>query len=254
MGRTLNAITDEQAQYQLDVIPPSLQKRELVDVARLTDRQLLGHTSAMREMQATLAVSMYQLEHPTEQIIGHLRAAAHWTGEEYRARARSGITYEQVWTLFLDDLGLVTAFGDTAARQALGSAAVALTLRRNHGHDVALLWKTHLDGGPLSAPALQGVIDHCRRPEADPWDSGWTLGIAGALLGICRSDEAVLDVGLTQVVAYTRRLARRGGWKRLSNGQLSLVGLGLCALARDAGLPLHVDSPYIPTSLVVDVS
>jgi hypothetical protein len=57
------------------------------------------------------------------------------------------------------------------------------------------------------------------------------------LIAVHDGNQGELKAGLAAIVKFTEHHALRGDWQRLAAGQMSLVGLGICRLARSRGLP-----------------
>ncbi len=86
-------------------------------------------------------------------------------------------------------------------------------------------WSTHL-GGTLGSPAMEMLqAIHRRRPGA------FNEALYAALIAHReRYDDRECD-------------GHTDGW-------IALIPLGLCCLASDVGIPIEVESPYIPRSLI----
>jgi hypothetical protein len=117
---------------------------------------------------------------------------------------------------------------------------------------VARLWNSGLGTGTIARTPLATELARCEANNADRWDRQWTHGIVRSLLAIHDGKSDELKAGLEEIAKFTEHEAWRGDWQRLPAGQMSLVGLGLCRLARKRGLPTEIDSIYVPLQLLAE--
>ncbi|HVZ30935.1 MAG TPA: Imm49 family immunity protein, partial [Polyangiaceae bacterium] len=118
------------------------------------------------------------------------------------------------------------------------------------GWRVGQIWQARLREGTSDRAALISELERCSSDQAGRWDKQWTHGIALCLLAVEDRDHAGFQRGLEEVASFTQREATRGDWRTQNEGQMSLVGLGLCRAAREAGMRPVSDSAYIPIQLL----
>jgi len=254
MSKKLNRTSDEVAAREIQTIPTSLEKRAAMPYASLPAPNRYRHASIVASMFVSLAESKYQLDYASREIAQDLANGAQWKAECGGLVVNEKLPKTATWSLFLHDVGLVTAFGTEADRARLaGFPSEQINgspENSSPGCEVARLWKNWLGTGVLPPDALARELYRAGADDADRWDRQWTHGIARALSAIHTRDRASLVDGLEEIAAFTEHMAWRGEWQRLGEGRLSLVGLGLCRMARNIGLAPIVKSIYIPVELL----
>jgi hypothetical protein len=254
MSKKLNRITDEMAQRDIQKLPESLAIRAAKPYGDLPTDERERHAYHVGRMYTKMALHKYQLDYPVQEVVQDFVQGAHWRAERVNVLVSGRLAEKSPWPLFLRDVGLVTAFGtdvDRAQLAPLPSEQITGTDELEEpGCKVARLWKDSLGSGTVAREALAEEIRRCEADNADRWDREWTHGIARCLLAVRDGSQSELKAGLEEITKFTEREAWRGDWQRLPEGQISLVGLGLCRLAQSRGLPTQVDSVYIPLPLL----
>jgi Immunity protein 49 len=250
MSRILSKLTREMAEHTLQRSRPLLavHRARFSASSDLDERRIQAlHIASLR---LALAVSAYVLERPDPEVIAELRGAAEARAAQWAPVARGEVEDGEVWSLLLLDLGLITAFGSERARlecAQLPLQAIELTDDGELvGRDVVVAWLALLRG---ERPELDAAIERAAA-SSDPWLHGWVQGIARGLRALSREDPEELARGLALIAEFNTRQALHGDWQLSDDGPISTPGLGLCRLARERGLRIELDSPYLPLSLL----
>ena len=82
------------------------------------------HAFWLMTINKDLAAHRHLLGEPAASIATPLAAAAHWFVAMLDAKAKASLPGNSVWTLYLGDLGVATAFGTPTERAALGGIAL----------------------------------------------------------------------------------------------------------------------------------
>jgi hypothetical protein len=205
-------------------------------------------------MELDLASAQYHLEYPAIEIVLHLRNAAYWAVELLKEFATSGRPHSNTPIFFLNDIGLVAAFGASGDRDWIAHSSPELFRHKRVDvfgrlQRVAEIYCAVLRG-TAAVREIEDVRHACQEETASRFDAEWGYGIATSLLGLVRRDPTMGSDGLRSVVNAHEREAKRGDWKKLSEGLMSRAGLGLLRMFREAGIAVDVESPYVPVQLL----
>jgi hypothetical protein len=254
MSRKLNAVRDESAARELESAAKGLAARLAMPMEGWAPKGLNGHCFITAGIYLRIAQNKYQLEYPNAEIVDALHNAARWKADELSVVHQHALQRPLIWPTVLGWIGLVTAFGSDKDCFSVSTLPPSLVVGFESpdapGCEIARAWLRKLAGDPLDRVALVVQAERCRAENAERWDAQLAGPTAQCLIAIADGNAAEMSAGLEGIAQFTQREAQRGEWRLLGEGQMSLIGLGLCAQARRAGLRASIQSPYIPTELL----
>lgn len=111
--------------------------------------------------------------------------------------------------------------------------------------------------GRRAPDALDRVVAASKATSADAAPKSFQnhiLDIAGPSLdlvyAVMTRDQAAFDAALDTALKGHKHYYTRGDGKRQINGMIALAPLALCAVARDAGMAIPIESDYLPRSVL----
>jgi hypothetical protein len=98
----------------------------------------------------------------------------------------------------------------------------------------------------LNDDAILKVLEENRKPQAQPWYRPWIQAMGEGLLAISNGNKSALDQAIQTLLKLHAGEANQGDWKYLVQGLMATWALVLRQFARESGIDVNVESPYLP--------
>jgi hypothetical protein len=143
-----------------------------------------------------------------------------------------------------------TAFADPATRSRLGSVPAHAALpHRDNGALYSYILTAFLRGETIDEP-LDALREQCLDRKATKFLSTTVLACTDAMRATLDGNTAALNQALEDLVAQHKQDVKGEYRTNALRGFMNAYGLFYVRIALERGIPLTIDSPYLPVWLV----
>jgi hypothetical protein len=202
-----------------------------------------------------LGAMLYEQEGDTGEIREHLRRAATMYLRQLEIRGNpEPDEYRSPWD-FGRALALVVVFGDAGQRRAIANLGKSKyytpTDKENETYGEYLeLVQEYLRTGTVDRGLAMRMEARASSDTASKEEAQLLLPQIHALQAIIDTDVARWDESLKQLVKAHEVEAKKGDYKKSTDGMMALPAMMLAKLGMERGMATTVKSPYVPLAFV----
>lgn len=249
MSLVLNGISKDEF-VQTELLPWAEKRltRVLTKVPPTNSSEAAYHWQFLASIRAEVGLLYYQQERPHVEILEHFRPACDALARKYELRPTlsGGL---MPWHL-IKDMSFAVAFGDGAVRDRFAGLPSTLYATEDPedvtSRDYLDALRSVLRGEPRD---MTPILEACSRRTASRFETLHIRPLVRCLSAVLAGDGPGLDSSLQECLR--RHLKDVKGELRTDvEGFMVIDALVHVRLALERGIPITVESPYLPVSLV----
>jgi hypothetical protein len=148
-------------------------------------------------------------------------------------------------------LMMILAFGDDASKQAAGTLSRSAWFQDDDVEyrplaELLDILRRFPGTKRLDAAEIRKVLESNGGAAAQPWYRLWIQAMGAGLLAIVEKKQQDVEKAIHALLKLHERETEEGDWKLLVQGLMASWALVLGRLARESGIAVKADSPYLP--------